>query len=114
MYVTVWVPVCFKACMKKVLASELEEYGLKLQTQVLIPIQYNEIVFDAGFRSDIFVEDQIIVEVKSVSEVQDAEHKQLITYLKLADKRLEYSTSIPSELIKVFSGKHTDLIFSKQ
>lgn len=70
------------------LAYELEEYGLKLQTQVLIPIQYNEIVFDAGFRSDIFVEDQIIVEVKSVSEVQDAEHKQLITYLKLADKRL--------------------------
>ena len=49
---------------------------------------YNDIIFDCNFRIDILVENLVIVELKSVKGLEDIHYKQLLTYLKLADKRL--------------------------
>ncbi|WP_304343404.1 GxxExxY protein [Chryseobacterium koreense] len=81
-------PGLLESVYEKVLAYELEDYGLQVQTQVPISIKYNEMVFEAGFKADIIVEDKVIIEIKSVVEIHDVHHKQLITYLKLADKKL--------------------------
>lgn len=81
-------PGLLESVYEKILAYELEDYGLKVKTQLPIPVIYNGINFDIGFRADILVEDRIIIEIKSVKEIEDVHHKQLLTYLKLANKKL--------------------------
>lgn len=73
---------------QKVLIYELEDLGLQVKYEVPFPIVYNDIVFDCNFRIDILVEDSVIIELKSVKNLEDIHYKQLSTYLKLADKRL--------------------------
>ena len=72
----------------KVLVYELEDLGLQVKYEVPVPIIYNDIIFDCNFRIDILVENLVIVELKSVKGLEDIHYKQLLTYLKLADKRL--------------------------
>lgn len=67
---------------------ELEEMGHTVERQKGIPMYYKEIQFDVGFRMDLLVDDLVIVEVKSVENILDDHHKQLLTYLKLANKKL--------------------------
>ena len=62
--------------------------GLEVRNQVGIPFIYSEIRFDIGFRLDIIVNDKVIIEIKSVEALQDVHHKQLLTYLKLTNKKL--------------------------
>lgn len=59
-----------------------------MQTQVGIPVVYKGQDLDLGFRMDILVENQVIIEVKSVELLHEVHKKQLLTYLKLADKKL--------------------------
>ena len=70
------------------LSHELKTIGLEVQNQVGIPFIYAEIRFDIGFRLDIIVNDKVIIEIKSVEALQDVHHKQLLTYLKLTNKKL--------------------------
>lgn len=51
-------------------------------------MQYRHIKFDVGFRLDLLVENKVIVEIKSVENLADVHYKQLLTYLKLTDKKL--------------------------
>jgi GxxExxY protein len=74
----------YEAC----LAYELKKRGLKAFTQVGLPVIYDEVKLDVGYRIDLLVEDCIIVELKAVEHVLPLHEAQLITYLKLADKRL--------------------------
>ncbi|SDC24258.1 GxxExxY protein [Williamwhitmania taraxaci] len=67
------------------LEYELLKIGLKVERQKLLPVFYNEIVLDAGYRVDLLVEDSIIVELKAVADVAPIHRAQLMTYLKLAD-----------------------------
>jgi len=68
---------------------ELESILLKVCKEVALPVMYrNQIVSDNGFRIDLLVEDLIIVELKSVEKVQSIHAKQLLTYLRLANKPL--------------------------
>lgn len=68
---------------------ELESLGLKVCKEVALPVMYrNQIISDNGFRIDLLVEDMIIVELKSVEKVQPVHSKQLLTYLRLANKPL--------------------------
>jgi GxxExxY protein len=68
--------------------------------QVPVPIQYDSIVFDEGFRADVIVEDKVILELKSAESVAGVHKKQLLTYLRLADKRLGLLINFGEELIK--------------
>lgn len=71
-----------------ILAFKLEKRGLAVQRQVPVPIVYDGISFNEGYRADLIVENKVIVELKSVEIVAPVHKKQLLTYLRLADKRL--------------------------
>jgi GxxExxY protein len=70
------------------LAHELRKAGLKVERQVAIPIRYDELTFDEGFRADLLVENKVIVELKSVEQLTRVQSKQLLTQLRLSGRRL--------------------------
>jgi GxxExxY protein len=74
----------YEACM----AREMALRNLKFRTQVPIPIEYESVKLDAGFRLDMLVEEQVIVELKAVEKVIPLHQAQLLTYLKLSKCRL--------------------------
>ncbi|MNJ88968.1 hypothetical protein D3C87_65290 [compost metagenome] len=67
---------------------ELESDGLNVKSQVVLPIRYKGVVLSASYRIDLLVEDKVIIELKSVEELNKVHHKQVITYLKLSDLKL--------------------------
>ena len=83
-----------------VLAHALKRRGLKVEKQVSVTVVFEGIKFDEGFRADIIVEDKVIVELKFVEKVMPVHKKQLLTYLRLADKRLGLLINFGSELIR--------------
>lgn len=81
-------PGLLETCYEVMLAHELRKAGLRIERQVPIPIRYDELTFDEGFRADVLVEDKVIVELKSVEELQRVHGKQLLTQLRLSGRRL--------------------------
>ena len=73
---------------------------MKIDRQKPISIEYEGIKFEEGFRADLLVENKVIVELKSVEIVSKAHKKQLLTYLRLADKRLGLLINFSAALIK--------------
>ena len=82
------------------LAYELAQRGLRTVSQQPIPVVYGTIRIDIGLRADLIVEDQVIVEIKSVEVLVPVHRKQLLTYLRLADKRLGLLINFNAALIK--------------
>lgn len=70
------------------LAHELRKQGVKVERQVPIPIRYDELVFEEGFRADLLVDDKVIVELKSVERLVRVHGKQVLTQLRLSDRKL--------------------------
>lgn len=70
------------------LVYELRKAGLIAVTEVALPVIYETERLNLGFRLDILVEDKVIVEVKSIEQLTEVHHKIVLTYLKLADKKL--------------------------
>ena len=70
------------------LAHELRKQGLTVARLVPIPIQYDELVFEEGFRADLLVENKVIVELKSVEKLVRVHGKQVLTQLRLSDRKL--------------------------
>lgn len=81
-------PGLLESVYENVLAFELRENGLFVQTQVAIPVNYKEVKMEIGFRADLIVNEKVIVEIKSVETLHDLHKKQLLTYLKLTEKRM--------------------------
>ncbi|HEY6914675.1 MAG TPA: GxxExxY protein [Paludibacter sp.] len=81
-------PGLLESAYEAVLSYELTQMGLNVKTQVPLPLIYNEIKLDVGYRLDLLVEDKVIVELKSVENMTEVHHKQIITYLKLSGKKL--------------------------
>lgn len=81
-------PGLLESIYQKILIYELEENGLDAKQEVAIPVIYDNKRFDLNFRIDILVEDKVILELKSVKNLEEIHYKQLQTYLKLSDKRL--------------------------
>ncbi|WP_228412452.1 GxxExxY protein [Chryseobacterium sp. G0240] len=73
---------------EKVLAFELQNNGLNIKTQVPIPIKFKEIFIESSFIADIIAEDKVIIEIKSIPEINNVHHNQLLTYLKLTNLKL--------------------------
>ena len=93
-------PGLFESVYERVLAHEIEKRGLAVERQKVIPINYEGMVFDEGFRADLIIDDKLIVELKSVETVSPVHKKQLLTYLRLADKRLGLLINFGANLIK--------------
>lgn len=84
------------------LAHELQESGLKAQTQVALPVIYKDVKLNAGYRIDLLVEKKVIVEIKSVEALADIHTAQLLTYLKL--KEIKLGLLINFNNVKVIDG----------
>ncbi len=93
-------PGLLETVYEVVLAHALNKRGLKVERQVPVPIVFDGIKFDEGFRADLIVEEKVIVELKSVEKVVPVHKKQLLTYLRLADKRLGLLINFGAELIR--------------
>lgn len=81
-------PGLLESVYQQILIYELQENGLNLKSELLLPVKYNNKLFDINFRIDILVEDKVILELKSVRSIEDIHYKQLYTYLKLSNKKL--------------------------
>jgi GxxExxY protein len=83
-----------------VLTYELERRGLRAAREQPVPIVYDDVYLATGFRADLIVEDLVIVEVKAIEGIAPVHKKQLLTYLRLADKRLGLLINFQVALIK--------------
>ena len=70
------------------LKYELERAGLKVRSQVALPLRYKDLMVQNAYKLDLLVEDKVIIELKSVDVIHKVHHKQLISYLKLSDLKL--------------------------
>ena len=93
-------PGLLESVYEIVLAQELKKRGLRVKRQVPVAIVYDDIKFDEGFRADLIIKDKVIVEFKSVENVVPVHKKQLLTYLRLADKRLGLLINFGAERIR--------------
>ncbi len=93
-------PGLLESAYEAMLVYELRKRGLLVQQQQPIPLIYDDVQLEVGYRADLIVNDLVIVELKSVEKVAPVHKKQLLTYLKLADKRLGLLINFGAPLIK--------------
>ncbi|MBE9537220.1 MAG: GxxExxY protein [Proteobacteria bacterium] len=93
-------PGLLESVYEEVLFYELNKFNLECRRQVEVPVIYEAIRLDAGFRADIIIEDKVIVELKSVEKVLPVHKKQLLTYLKLSGHKLGLLVNFNENLIK--------------
>ena len=93
-------PGLLESAYQALLVYELKKRGLSVVTEQPIPIHYEDVHLEVGYRADLVVEDKVIVELKSVEQITPVHPKQLLTYLKLADKRLGLLINFGDALIK--------------
>lgn len=109
-------PGLLESVYETVLAGKLARLGYKVDRQKPIDIDYENMRFEAAFRIDIMVEDQLVVEIKSVEQLNKAHAKQLLTYLRLTKQPvgliLNFSGETMKEGIRRLVNNHMDSAFS--
>jgi GxxExxY protein len=93
-------PGLLESVYETILFHELKKRGVGVTRQQAIPLIYEDWMLEDAFRADLIVEDKVIIEVKSVEQIAPVHHKQLLTYLKIADKRLGLLINFGEKLIK--------------
>ena len=93
-------PGLLETVYEVILAHKLKGQGLSIERQVVVPIVYNGIKFDEGFRIDLLVNNKVIIELKSVEQLHKAHKKQLLTYLKLKGCKLGFLLNFGESLMK--------------
>lgn len=93
-------PGLFESVYEEILSYELEDYGLSIKKQQGIPVIWNELRMEVGFRADIIVEDKGIVEIKSIEALAPIHYKQLTTYLKITNLKLGLLINFNEYLLK--------------
>ena len=93
-------PGLLESAYEAMLVYELRKRGLNVLQQVPLPVIYDGVELEAGYRVDLIVEDKVLVELKSVEKVLLVHRKQLLTYLRMADKRLGLLINFGSDTIK--------------
>ncbi len=81
-------PGLLESAYEATLIYELQEKGLNVNAQVPLPIIYNEVKLEVGYRIDLLVNEKVIIEIKSVENLNPVHHKQVLTYLKLSGIKL--------------------------
>ena len=93
-------PGLLESAYEVILTHELKKRGLHVQRQLPVPIIWDDIRFEEGYRLDLMVEDKVLVEIKSIEKVDPVHKKQLLTYLRLMDKRLGLLINFNEEVIR--------------
>jgi len=86
----------YEAC----LAHELERRGHKVDRQLALPVVFENIRLDMGYRIDLLVDDVVVVEVKATEDLARVHDAQLLTYLRLSSRRLGYLINFNVPLLK--------------
>lgn len=86
----------YEAC----LAYELEQLGLRVERQKALPIVYKDLMLEQGYRMDLLVNSQIVLEIKAVEELTDIHQAQLLSYLKFSGCPLGYLLNFNVRLMK--------------
>ena len=93
-------PGLLESVYERILLYEMTNSNIKCKRQVAIPVFYESINMDIGFKADLIMEDKVIVELKSVQNILPVHKKQLLTYLKLTGMKLGLLINFNVELIK--------------
>jgi len=93
-------PGLLESAYEAMMVYELRKRGLAVLQQTALPVFYDGVQLEAGYRVDLIVEDKVIVELKSVEVVSPVHKKQLLTYLRMADKRLGLLINFGANRIK--------------
>ena len=76
----------YQAC----LAYELHKAGFSIQKEAVLPVIYQDVKLECGYRIDLWINNKVIIEIKSVDSLNDVHMAQILTYLKLTDNRLGF------------------------
>ena len=93
-------PGLLESVYEVILAHELQKRGLRVVRQKPIPIIYEGVKFDEGFRADLIVEDKVLVELKSIETIMSVHKKQVLTHLRLMNLKLGRLINFGDEFIK--------------
>ena len=93
-------PGLLESTYEKCLAHELTLNGISFKLQHPLPVEYKNVKLDCGYRIDMLVENKIIIELKSVRELQPIHDAQLLTYLKLSGIRVGLLINFNVKLLK--------------
>ena len=83
-------PGLLESVYETCLAFELRKKGYDVQVQITLPVIYEDIRIETGYRLDLLVDNRVIVEIKSIEQLQPVHHSQILTYLKLSGYRLGF------------------------
>lgn len=92
-------PGLLESAYEQALLYELNKLELRVSSQVPQPMIYESVKLDVGYRMDILVENKLVIEIKSVENLTEVHHKQLLTYLKLSGLKLGLLVNFNSENI---------------
>ena len=93
-------PGLLESVYEEILYYELTSIGLKVERQKQLPVVWKGKKMELGFRTDLIVENKVIIEIKSIQEIHPVHPKQLLTYLKLTNMKLGLLINFNSPLIK--------------
>ena len=93
-------PGLLESVYEVILAHELRQRGLHVERQVPIPIEFRGMKFDEAFRADIVIEGKVVLEIKSVEQLNQAHKKQIQTYLRLTGFELGFLLNFGEALMK--------------
>jgi len=93
-------PGLLESVYEEVVCYELRKKEISFERQKPIAFIYDDIRMDIGFRADVVVENKVIIEIKSVESLAPVHHKQLLSYLKLTDKKLGMLVNFNVNLVK--------------
>ena len=81
-------PGLLESAYEAALLFEIKKTGLEVRSQVALPMIYESVNMDIGYRIDLLIENKVLIEIKSVESIVEVHHKQVITYLKLSGIQL--------------------------
>src|SRR5206468_2560777 len=93
-------PGLLESVYQTILAHELIKRGLRVEKEVPIPLVWDNLRFEVGFRADLIVNDLILVELKSIEEIAPVHQKQVLTYLRITGKKLGLLMNFGEETLK--------------
>jgi GxxExxY protein len=93
-------PGLLENAYEQCLAEELRQAGLKVRQQAAVPVVYGSVRLDVGYRLDVLVEDEVIIEVKAIDALAPIHSAQVLTYLRFAERRLGYLINFNTVLLK--------------
>lgn len=93
-------PGLLESAYEECLCFELHQEGLSFERQKPVPIVYKEIKLECGYRLDVLVENEVIIEIKSVDSISPLHQAQVLTYLKFSNKRLGLLLNFNVKMLK--------------